>query len=94
MLGDLFIALSCVRRPELMEASEAVCMQDGPRRADDLLQKTQVAFVWRKQVAAHRRRNLSCKLKCISNMAAHRNPTRRRGTGATAFGAILDVNSS
>ncbi|MNT08879.1 hypothetical protein D3C72_1436370 [compost metagenome] len=55
VLGDLFITLTCVRRPELMEALEVVCMQDVPRRADDLLQKTQVAFVWRNQVAVTRR---------------------------------------
>jgi hypothetical protein len=75
-----------------MEAFEVLRMQDVPRRADDLLQKTQAAFVWRNQVAATRRRNLPCKPKRISNMAVNRNPTRRRGTGAAAFGAILNVN--
>ena len=45
--GDLLIALTCVRRTELMEASEVVCMQDGPRRANDYLQNIQIAFVWR-----------------------------------------------
>jgi hypothetical protein len=77
-----------------MEAFEDVCMQDVPRRADDFLQKIQVAFVWRKQVAATRRRHLPCKPKCTSNIAIHRNPTWSRGTGAAAFGAILNVNSA
>jgi hypothetical protein len=44
-----------------MEALEVVCMQDVPCRADDFLQKTQVVFVWRNQVAATRRRHLACK---------------------------------
>ncbi|MNT06267.1 hypothetical protein D3C72_1409250 [compost metagenome] len=92
MLSDLLIALTCVRRAELMEASEIVCMQDVPGRADDFLQNIQEAFAWRDQIAATGRRHLPCKTKCTSNMFVHRNPTRRRGTGATAFGAILNVD--
>ena len=47
VLGDLLIALTCERRSELMEASEVVCMQYGPRRANDFLQNIQIAYVWR-----------------------------------------------
>ena len=64
-------------------------MQDVPRRADNFLQKIPVAFVRRNQVAATRRRNLSCESKRTSNMVVHRNPAGCRGTGAAAFSAIL-----
>lgn len=75
-----------------MEAFERMCMQDVPCRADDLLENIQIAFVWRKQVAATRRRHLPCKPKSTSTIAIQRDPTWSRGTGAAAFGAILNVN--
>ncbi|KHK63403.1 hypothetical protein JZ00_18200 [Pseudomonas frederiksbergensis] len=39
VLGNLLVALTCVRGSKLMETFEVVCMQDVPRRADDFLQK-------------------------------------------------------
>lgn len=75
-----------------MEALEFVCMQDAARRPNDFLQNLQVTFVWCNQIAATRRRYLYCKFKRASNMAIHFDPTGRRGTSATTFGAILNVN--
>lgn len=69
-------------------------MQDFPRRANDFLQHIQIAFVWRNQVAATCRQNLSCESKSTSNMVVNRNPAGGRGSGAAAFGAILNVNSA
>ncbi|MNT95005.1 hypothetical protein D3C72_2368020 [compost metagenome] len=75
-----------------MEAFEVVCMQGGPRRSDGFLQKRQIAFVSSNQIAATRRRYLPCKPKSLANMLVHRNPAWSRGTGATTFGTILNVN--
>ena len=39
VMGDLLIALTSIRRSQLVEALEVVCMQGVSRRADNLLQK-------------------------------------------------------
>ncbi|MNT70143.1 hypothetical protein D3C72_2084990 [compost metagenome] len=75
-----------------MEAFQVVCMQDVSRRADDFLQDIQVGLVGCDQVAATHRRHLPCKLNGTSNMLVHRNPTWRRGAGAAAFSAVLDID--
>jgi len=47
VLSDLLITFTRERRSQLMEAIEIVWMLDVPRRADDFLQKIQIAFAWR-----------------------------------------------
>ncbi|MNJ59378.1 hypothetical protein D3C77_550600 [compost metagenome] len=75
-----------------MEAFQVVCMQDVPRRADELLQDIQIGLMGCDQVAATHRRHLPCKLNGTSNIVVRRNPTWRRGTGTAAFGAVLDID--
>lgn len=44
MMGDLFIAFACIGCPQLVEAFEAVLMEDVPWRTDDSSLEIEVAF--------------------------------------------------
>lgn len=67
-----------MRTPLVAHGSlEVMYMQDVPCRADDLLQKICVAFVWSNQVAAARRRHLTRQLERTFNMVVHCDPTWR-----------------
>src|SRR5471032_111855 len=89
---DLFIALTCKRRPKFVKAFEVVCFQDLSRWLCYFLQNVQIALVWSNQVAAIRGGYLQCKSKCATNMVIHLNPAVGRCTGAAAFCAILNID--
>ncbi|MNH42808.1 hypothetical protein D3C79_1045810 [compost metagenome] len=92
MLGDLFIALTRKRRPQIVKPFEIVSMQYVPSRPGDALYKLLIALTWRNHIAAAYRRYLDRKSQGVSNLLIHRNPPRCQSAGATAFGAILNVN--
>lgn len=76
MMGDLLVAFACIGRPQLVEASEVVRMEDVPCRADDLALKIEVAFIRRKQVATTIWRDLKGEFQCVVDVLIHRYPSR------------------